>query len=502
MLRPAAALLYGALVCTRPRTVQSFVVAGAGSRMSRRALLHVTMQATSPPPARTVDGPALHAADGASPPSSSRAPGLNLLNSLTQRVEPFEPIDPDLVKWYTCGPTVYDSAHVGHARNYVAFDIVRRILTDYFGFDVLYVMNITDIDDKIILRTHLNHLRAMLAAARAALAEGQAELKQACDAAEAALTLPKPGLAELLEAQHALAAAASTAGVRGIDACAIQEDFLKLTSAYEAEFFADMARLNVRPPDAITRVSDYVPEVIDYIETIIANGYAYEANGSVYFDTVAFSGDGTKCYGKLDPSKINLDAGSSDAELSDDWTEGKSTAELLAEGEGALSAVNVDEKRNLADFVLWKASKVGEPAWDSPWGSGRPGWHIECSTMASDLLGDAVDLNAGGVDLKFPHHENQIAQVGATPHPSPTPLPALPPPRPSPLSPSRPRPLPPSRPPSRPLAPFTPAHPALPSLPCLGDVLVPPVCAGGGALQLLCPGLVGQLLPPLGPSAD
>ena len=208
-------------------------------------------------------------------------------------------------------------------------------------------------------------------------------------------------------------------------------------AAFEVEFFDDLAALNVLQPDAITRVSDYLPEIIAYIERILENGYCYESNGSVYFDTNAFANAPDMTYGKLDPSKVsagqmqgNRSPTEADAAAeADDWTEGKSTAELLAEGEGALSAAAAAEKRHPADFVLWKASKLGEPAWPSPWGDGRPGWHIECSAMASDMLGDRVDLNSGGVDLKFPHHENQIAQAEAhfnccsctssDPHPSP-----------------------------------------------------------------------------------
>jgi cysteinyl-tRNA synthetase len=308
-------------------------------------------------------------------------------------------------------------------------------------------MNITDIDDKIILRTHLNHLASMADLAAAALAaadaqEGDAKraLEAALASAQAALAIPKPTLAELLDAQGTLAAAAEAAGVAGVAACDVQSQFLELTAAWEADFFEDMRALNVMPPDAVTRVSDYVPEIIAYIQTIMANGYCYEAGGSVYFDTAAFSSAPSKTYGKLDPSKVAAgqaagkagaaaaasegggeaaDGEAADGEAADgeavsaDWTEGKSTAELLAEGEGALSAGSEADKRQPADFVLWKASKVGEPAWESPWGPGRPGWHIECSAMASDLLGDAVDLNSGGVDLKFPHHENQIAQAEA-----------------------------------------------------------------------------------------
>jgi len=347
--------------------------------------------------------------------------GLRLLNSLSGETEPFVPIKAGFAKWYVCGPTVYDAAHLGHARNYIAFDIVRRVLIDYFGIDILYVMNITDIDDKIILRAHANHLQAMLHTALDALgvgvsstgvgvssvssteriecsatigAEAKEKLIGAVTAAEGALGAKGVGLPRLLAAQSQLAAAcAEVDGLPALETCDVKRAFLELTTDQEASFFADMAALNVMPPDAITRVTDYVPEIVTYIERIFANGYCYESNGSVYFDTAAFAKSG-KRYGKLEPGKVG------------DLT-------LLAEGEGALSTPTDGEKKAAADFALWKRSKAGEPAWASPWGEGRPGWHIECSAMASELLGDQVDLNSGGSDLKFPHHENQMAQAEA-----------------------------------------------------------------------------------------
>ena len=216
------------------------------------------------------------ARDGAS------AEGLWLLNSLTMKNEPFVPIDPLLVKWYTCGPTVYDASHIGHARNYVGFDIVRRVMIEYFGFDIMYVMNITDIDDKIILRTHRNHLAAMLAAVRAQLAAAagkDAAVEEACKGAEQALGNKEQSLPQLVEAGRALHGAAAGAGLEPPDECDVQEAFTRLTAEFEREFFDDMAALNVLPPDAVTRVSDYLPEIIAYIERILSNGYCYEANG-------------------------------------------------------------------------------------------------------------------------------------------------------------------------------------------------------------------------------
>ena len=241
-------------------------------------------------------------------------------------------MDGKRIAWYTCGPTVYDSSHMGHARTYLAFDIVRRILRDYFQYDVFQVMNITDIDDKIITRSN----------------------------------------------------------ERGIE-------FTELARRYEAEYLADMAALGVSPPDALTRVSEYVPEVIEFIQGIIDAGYAYASNGSVYFDVAAYQATGKQAYGKLVPENVG-DAGA------------------LAEGEGALAA-GTEDKRNPVDFALWKASKPGEPKWPSPWGEGRPGWHIECSAMATAVLkpvtGGVMDMHTGGIDLRFPHHDNEIAQSEA-----------------------------------------------------------------------------------------
>ncbi|GAM22599.1 hypothetical protein SAMD00019534_057740 [Acytostelium subglobosum LB1] len=206
------------------------------------------------------------------------------------------------------------------------FDIIRRIMKDYLGYDVQYVMNITDIDDKIIDR-------------------------------------------------------ANKSGVTHTE----------LSRKWEASFFEDLKALNVLPPDALTRVTEYVPEIITYVQKIISNGYAYESNGSVYFDTESFKKNHE--YGKLEPSSVGNE-------------------KLISEGEGALT-VGTQDKKNKSDFALWKVSKPGEPEWSSPWGPGRPGWHIECSAMASDILGPNIDIHSGGEDLKFPHHDNEIAQSEA-----------------------------------------------------------------------------------------
>lgn len=226
---------------------------------------------------------------------------------------------------------MYDSAHVGHASNYVRFDVVRRILSDYFGYDVTVHMNVTDIDDKIIKRANERHIT-----------------------------------------------------------------FESLAREYEVEFLDDMDSLNVRRPDVLTRVSEYIPEVTQYIEQIMRNGFAYENRGSVYFDTRAF-GEAGYTYGKLEPTSV-----------------GNQT--LIAEGEGSLTATDEamkNDKKDPSDFVLWKRSKPNEPSWDSPWGKGRPGWHIECSVVASCVFGSEIDIHAGGVDLRFPHHSNEIAQAEA-----------------------------------------------------------------------------------------
>lgn len=150
-----------------------------------------------------------------------------------------------------------------------------------------------------------------------------------------------------------------------------------------------MRRLRVRDPDTLTRVTEYVPEIVSFVDGIVRNGYGYEVEGSVYFDTRAFDKADDHTYAKLEP-----------------WSKGN--LELLEEGEGALSVTT--GRRSPADFALWKASKPGEPSWPSPWGPGRPGWHIECSVMASAIFGDSMDIHSGGIDLAFPHHDNEMAQ--------------------------------------------------------------------------------------------
>jgi len=243
---------------------------------------------------------------------------LQIYNTLTRQKEIFKPIHPGKISMYVCGITVYDYCHIGHARTSIAFDVVVRFLRSQ-NWDVNYVHNITDIDDKIIRRAN-----------------------------------------ELNEEYHQLTA-------RFIDA-----------------MHEDEARLGVLPPSIEPRATEFIAPIIDLVSTLIEKGHAYAAtNGDVYYRVASFVG-----YGKL--SDKNVD-------------------ELLA---GARIDVG-DVKEDPRDFVLWKAAKLGEPAWASPWGEGRPGWHIECSAMSKHCCGDHIDIHGGGADLQFPHHENEIAQSEA-----------------------------------------------------------------------------------------
>lgn len=238
---------------------------------------------------------------------------LKLYNSLTKRLEEFIPNEPNQVKMYICGPTVYDSPHIGHARTYISFDVIRRLLSGYFGYNVTFVMNITDIDDKIIIRS--------------------AERGITCD---------------------------------------------DLTARYESEFFTAMKRLNVLRPDFVTRVTDYIEDTIKFVEKLEDNGLAYARDGSVYFDLTKYKD--IHSYNLLRPA---VQGGEEDA---------------------------IQGKKSREDFALWKASKENEPRYETRWGPGRPGWHIECSAMSSAIFGPKLDIHAGGIDLAFPHHENEIAQ--------------------------------------------------------------------------------------------
>ncbi|XP_023374084.1 cysteine--tRNA ligase, cytoplasmic isoform X2 [Otolemur garnettii] len=365
-----------------------------------------------------------------SPPAGTEPCKLHLYNSLTRNKDMFIPQDGKKVTWYCCGPTVYDASHMGHARSYISFDILRRVLKDYFKFDVFYCMNITDIDDKIIRRARQDHLfqqyrekqppaTQLLEDVHAALKPFAVKLNETTD----------PNKKQMLERiQHAVRLAteplekALQSRLTGeeVDRCAevlLQEAkdllsdwldstfgsevtdnsiFSKLPKFWEGEFHRDMAALNVLPPDVLTRVSEYVPEIVNFVQKIVDNGYGYVSNGSVYFDTVKFASSGKHSYGKLVPEAVG-------------------DQKALQEGEGdlSISADRLSEKRSPNDFALWKTSKPGEPSWLCPWGKGRPGWHIECSAMAGTLLGASMDIHGGGFDLRFPHHDNELAQSEA-----------------------------------------------------------------------------------------
>jgi cysteinyl-tRNA synthetase len=242
---------------------------------------------------------------------------LTVYNTISHRKEKFIPREEGKVSMYVCGPTVYNYIHVGNGRAYLVFDIIRRYLS-HKGYEVLYVQNFTDVDDKIINRAN---------------EEGKA---------------PE-----------------------------------EIARFYEKAFLEDMKALNVKPPDIAPRATETIPQMLEIIEALVDKGHAYEVDGNVYFHVESF-----REYGKLS---------------------GRSLDEMRA-GE----RVEVDSRKSHPmDFALWKASKPGEPSWDSPWGKGRPGWHIECSAMSLQHLGMGFDIHGGGQDLVFPHHENEIAQSEA-----------------------------------------------------------------------------------------
>jgi cysteinyl-tRNA synthetase len=239
---------------------------------------------------------------------------LKIYNTLSKKKEIFEPIKPGKVGMYVCGPTVYDASHIGHARSMVVFDVIVRYL-GAVGYDVTYVRNFTDVDDKIINR----------------------------------------------------------AGELGITTRELSEKYIE-------EFYEDMDALKVERATIEPKATDHIDEIIGAVERLISRDHAYEAGGDVFFAVETF-----EKYGKLSGRRLEeMEAG---------------------------ARVEVDEKkRNPFDFALWKGAKPGEPTWDSPWGKGRPGWHIECSAMSTRFLGHHFDIHGGGKDLIFPHHENEIAQ--------------------------------------------------------------------------------------------
>ncbi len=242
---------------------------------------------------------------------------IKIYDTMTRSLRDFVPLEEGRVKMYVCGPTVYNYIHIGNARSVVAFDTIRRYF-EYRGFDVTYISNFTDVDDKIIKAAN-----------------------------EAGMTTKE------------------------------------LSDKFIAAFKEDVAKLGVKPATKNPRVIDYMDEIIDFVQVLIDKGYAYEASGDVYFRV-----EKARNYARLANKTLSdLEAGASGR----------------VDGEGQL-------KEHPFDFALWKSAKPGEVSWESPWGHGRPGWHIECSVMATEILGDTIDIHGGGADLEFPHHTNEIAQ--------------------------------------------------------------------------------------------
>uniref|UniRef100_A0AAQ5ZZU2 Cysteine--tRNA ligase, cytoplasmic n=1 Tax=Amphiprion ocellaris TaxID=80972 RepID=A0AAQ5ZZU2_AMPOC len=357
-----------------------------------------------------------------SPPAGTDVPQLRLYNSLTRAKEPFVPQRGNRVTWYCCGPTVYDASHMGHARSYISFDILRRTLSDYFKYDVFYCINITDIDDKIIKRARQNYLLEQYKEKKPQPAQILQDVLSARGPFQASLASTsdpdKKQMMERLDAAVADALEPLQGALESDEVAALLESskdlladwldkqfgsqvtensiFSILPKYWEGEYHKDMEALNVLPPDVLTRVSEYVPEIVEFVKKIVSNGYGYESNGSVYFNTSKFDSSPQHSYAKLVPEAVG-------------------DQKALQEGEGdlSISADRLSEKKSQNDFALWKASKPGEPSWDSPWGKGRPGWHIECSAMAGSILGESMDIHGGGFDLRFPHHDNELAQSEA-----------------------------------------------------------------------------------------
>eukprot|EP00756_Hemistasia_phaeocysticola_P018034 Hpha_TRINITY_DN15570_c5_g2::TRINITY_DN15570_c5_g2_i1::g.107299::m.107299/K01883/CARS, cysS; cysteinyl-tRNA synthetase len=305
-----------------------------------------------------------------------------------------------VLTWYACGPTVYDVAHLGHARTYVSFDIIRRVLEGHFHRRVHMVMGLTDVDDKIVIRSR--QINALVNEgwqwedARTALAHVPPDVNPDDIIKVAAEVLARGGSTRL-SPEEARATVPEVGLVPSSPTAAVVNEGLDtspLTREMERRFWGNMARLDVRFPRAVTRCTEHIPEVISFCERLIERGYAYESNGSVYFNTEAFHRCPHHQYAKLVPSAADDPA-------------------LTAAGEGALSRCPQGEKRSGRDFALWKRSGPDEPMWRSPWGLGRPGWHVECAAMASKALGERIDVHSGGEDLKFPHHDNELAAAEA-----------------------------------------------------------------------------------------
>ena len=243
---------------------------------------------------------------------------IRIYNTMTRKKEELLPREEGKISMYVCGPTVYNLIHIGNARTFLNFDIIRRYM-EHRGLEVTFVQNITDVDDKII----------------------------------------------------------NKANEEGVEPAALAEE-------YRRAFEKDMAALGVKPPDEAPRATAHIQEMLEVISRLLDGGYAYESGGDVYFEVEKFPG-----YGSL-------------------------SGRNLEEQQHGMACSDAGLKRGPWDFALWKAAKPGEPSWDSPWGPGRPGWHIECSTMSMKYLGEGFDIHGGGLDLVFPHHENEIAQAEAS----------------------------------------------------------------------------------------
>ncbi len=268
-----------------------------------------------------------------------------LYNSLTGLIEDLPHPSKGPLKWYSCGPTVYDHAHIGHARTYVTIDALRRALSTFWGYQVLLGVGVTDIDDKIISR-------------------------------------------------------AKEAG----------EEVAAFSRKWEIDFFHCMHSLGVLTPSAVVRVSEHMPDIISYIEKILLTGAAYRVKSGVYFD-VSWLGDRYgRLKGGITTASVNSDT---NVEGGGEFNTIKSEKIVDIDSDSPAVGGTCSDKKNLEDFALWKEAKPGEPSWPSPFGPGRPGWHIECSAMSHTLFGDTLDIHSGGIDLKFPHHTNEMAQSEA-----------------------------------------------------------------------------------------